>query len=28
VDTQEPRVWLLRFEFTRSGTTAHAAPRS
>ncbi len=28
VDTQEPRVWLLRFEFTRSGTTGHAAPHS
>jgi TonB family protein len=28
VDTQEPRVWLLRFEFSRSGTTGHATPRS
>jgi outer membrane biosynthesis protein TonB len=27
-DSQEPRVWLLRFEFTRSGTTGSAAPRS
>jgi hypothetical protein len=27
-DSQEPRVWLLRFEFTRSGTTGHAAPQS
>lgn len=27
-DSQEPRVWLLRFEFTRSGTTGYAAPRS
>lgn len=28
VDTQEPRVWLLRFEFARSGATGHATPRS
>jgi outer membrane biosynthesis protein TonB len=27
-NSQEPRVWLLRFEFTRSGTTGYAAPRS
>jgi len=26
-ETQEPRVWQLRFEFTRSGTTGHAVPR-
>jgi hypothetical protein len=26
-ESLEPRVWLLRFEFTRSGTTGHAAPR-
>jgi len=25
---QDSRVWLLRFEFTRGGTTAHAIPRS
>jgi TonB family protein len=24
---QASRVWLLRFEFTRAGTTAHATPR-
>jgi TonB family protein len=24
-DDQGPRQWLLRFEFTRSGTAAHAA---
>jgi TonB family protein len=28
-EKQAPRKWLLRFEFTRGGTTAHAtAPRS
>jgi hypothetical protein len=27
-DNQNSREWLLRFEFTRDGTTAHATPRS
>jgi TonB family protein len=27
-DNQDSRQWLLRFEFTRGGTTAHAIPRS
>jgi TonB family protein len=27
-DTQDSREWLLRFEFTRGGTTGHATPRS
>jgi len=27
-DKQDSREWLLRFEFTRGGTTGHAAPRS
>jgi len=27
-DTQEPRQWLLTFEFTRAGATAQAIPRS
>ena len=26
-DTQDSREWLLRFEFSRGGATAHAAPR-
>jgi hypothetical protein len=25
-DSREPRSWLLTFEFTRAGTTAHSAP--
>jgi TonB family protein len=28
IDNQDPRQWLLRFEFTRGGSTAHAIPRS
>jgi TonB family protein len=27
-DTQEPRQWLLEFEFTRGGAAAQAIPRS
>jgi len=27
-DSQESRQWLLQFEFTRDGTTAHASPRT
>jgi TonB family protein len=27
-DDQDSREWLLRFEFTRGGTTGHATPRS
>ena len=27
-DNQDSREWLLRFEFTHDGTTAHAAPRN
>jgi TonB family protein len=27
-DNQSPREWLLRFEFTRDGTTGRASPRS
>jgi hypothetical protein len=26
-DSQSPREWLVRFEFSRDGTTAHAVPR-
>jgi len=27
-DNQSPREWLVQFEFSRDGTTAHAVPRS
>ena len=27
-ENQDPRQWLLRFEFGRGGTTGHATPRS